>query len=186
MKKILLLFACISILLSCDNGEIQPKDDNTFTLEGTWYISGRSGIYKFENDTVSFNYDENVLGYEEHTFSLIDGKKNEYAISTKMKYLQQNANESDEEYCDRIENGKYSIEELVEIKVEKFSWIILGHNIYLPGKYISDIMPKDKYLVSKIVKSSKDQFVIVSICPTIWDYTIEENFEYYITFSRIK
>ena len=189
MKKILILFAIFGLLLGCDDEENQLKDDDkAFTLEGTWYISGRSGIYKFENDTVSFNFNENVLGYEEHTFSLVEGKKNEYTISTKMKYLQQNVNESDEDYCDRIENGRYSIEDLVDINISCPQWVVSGNEIIIPGRYFSSMNDIDDVVMFKFIKKSKDQFVIISATPTIVDLYIEDPliYQYYLTFNRTR
>ena len=108
-----------------------------------------------------------------------------------MKYIKQRYNEPDEEYEKRVDNGLYSADELTELSFESPSWIVSGNCIYLPGKYISVPIgweEKDKYLVSKIVKYTKNKFVIVSTSPTIWDYAIEKTptFNYYMTFTRVK
>lgn len=187
MKKLFFLLLLLPTIYSCKESETNVPD-KSFDIEGTWYISGRSGIYNFENDSASFTFNEDVLGYEEHTFSLIKGKENEYSVSTKMKYILQKEGESGNVFLDRIENGRYSKDELVEESFNSPGWIISGDDIYTPGKYISDIPEKEKYYVAKIVMHTNNMFVIASVCPSIWEMFIDEypQFKYYTTFRKIR
>ena len=193
MKSVYLYFTILLFLVSCNNDSISDNSSSNgnYHLEGTWYISGRTGIYLFEGDTVSYKYNENVMGYEEHIFTRTQGNENTYSISTKMRYIKQRYDESDEEFEKRVDNGGYSTSELTMLNFESPSWIVSDNNIYLPGKYITVPMgweEKDKYLVSKIVKYTKNQFVIASLSRTIWDYAIDKvpTYNYYTTFTRVK
>ncbi len=190
VKGISIVCVMMVFCFSCNSDESltdENNDEASFNIEGQWYISGRSGYYQFEGDSVSYKYGENVLGYEEHTIKLIRGEKNMYSISSMMKYLCQDISESEEDFANRVDFGLYSADELVLCRFESPDWIVKGNDIYIPGRYISDLVPKKEYLVSKIVKKSRHQFTIASICPTLYDY-IDEPFEYkyYITFTRIK
>lgn len=189
MKNIYLYLVLLLFAVGCNKESIEgPQLFNSKYLEGVWYITGRTGIYKFQGDTVSYKYDENVMGYEEHTIKLIQGKLNTYSISTKMRYPKQRDNESEEDYAERIENGQYSMDELNIISFESPSWIVSGNDIYIPGYYVADIEVEEKYLVSKIVKQTKNNFIIACTNPTISDYAIEgtPSFKYYMTFTRIR
>lgn len=105
-----------------------------------------------------------------------------------MKYFKQRENESQEDYVERIENGHYSLNELNTISYDSPSWIVSGNDIYIPGYYIADIEVEEKYQVAKIVKITKNMFVIACTNPTISDYAIEETptYKYYMSFTRIK
>ena len=177
------------LTICCNKDSIEePQLSDSKYLEGIWYISGRTGIYAFQGDTVNYKYDEDVMGYEEHTIKLIQGNLNTYSISTKMKYFKQRENESQEDYVERIENGHYSLNELNTISYDSPSWIVSGNDIYIPGYYIADIEVEEKYQVAKIVKITKNMFVIACTNPTISDYAIEETptYKYYMSFTRIK
>ena len=139
MKYTYLYLALLLLTVSCNNDSIGDNSysNGTYDLEGVWYISGRTGIYQFEGDTVSYKYNEKVLGYEEHIFTRIQGKDNTYSISTNMRYIKQRYDESDEEFEKRVENGLYSTSELTMLNSESPSWIVSGNYIYLPGKYIT-------------------------------------------------
>lgn len=187
MKKIFFPFIFLAIIYSCKESE-GSNPDKPFNIEGDWYISGRTGIYGFENDSTSFTFDEDILGYEEHTFSLIKGEENEYSVSSKMKYIFQKEGESDNDFIERIENGQYSKDELIVSSFNSPSWIISKNDIYIPGEFISNIPEKERYHVAKIVKHTNNMFVIASVCPTIWSIFIDENsqFKYYTTFRKIR
>ena len=48
-------------------------------------------------------------------------------------------------------------------------WVITGDDIYISGKYISDTFFNKYDLFFKIIKKTKDQFVIMSATPSIYD-----------------
>ena len=62
MKNIYLYLVLLLFAVGCNKESIEgPQLFNSKYLEGVWYISGRTGIYTFQGDTVSYKYDENVI-----------------------------------------------------------------------------------------------------------------------------
>ena len=178
MKKILTFFACFCMLVSCKENENIPENDNNyFNLEGSWYISERPRNYDFESETNRFNYDEHVFGYEEYTFTQIEGKEKQYSVSGMIRNLPQRENESENDYLYRLHSGVYEKSELKDGFFTCAPWLISGNDIYIPDWYLSSLSNNENVLFFKIIKKSKNQFVIMSAIPSI-DYIYEENKSY--------
>jgi hypothetical protein len=177
------------MLVSCkENDNLPDNEDNSFNLEGSWYISERPRNYDFESETNRFTYDEHVLGYEEYTFTRIESKDNQYSVSAKIRNLTQKLNESDNDYLYRLNSGIYEKSELKDGFFTCAPWLISGNDIYIPDWYLSSLPNNENVLFFKFIKKSKDQFVIMSATPSI-DYIYEESpmeYKYKITFTRIK
>ena len=189
MKKLLLLITCFTIICGiCGcNSDVDEPNGNEFTLDGRWYISGRPKYYGFESDSVSFTYNQHILGYEEYTFTPIEGQKDLYSVSLNMWFLKQEEGESDEEYTNRVNSGMYSESELVNYNTTRCpQWIISGNDIIIPGRYIGDF--ENDVVMFRFVKKTRNKFVIISASLSVVDLAVDNPFSYkhYLTFTRIR
>ena len=131
MKKVLYIVV-IAMILSCNNNDSLTEPDygeKTFNIEGEWYISGSTEGY-LQNDSTRYNYNENVLGYQEYTIKLIPGEENYYSVSFRMRFIKQRDGESDEDYTDRIITEQYSSDELVMLnECVLYNWFVSNKRV---------------------------------------------------------
>lgn len=194
MKRILYFVALALVTIACNNEDSPTGDtqvnNKPFTLEGRWYVSGSTEGF-ITQDSVSFRYNENVLGYQEYLFERVQKGNINYSLKCKIRSVKKKIDESDMEYIERLKTGNYADEELY--MSETWGNVGGGQGLYVKGKeiytYLSDMKWDDKlYLVAKIVKCTYNQFTVASINPDFLDFAWETPpmYKYYITFTRIK
>ena len=190
LKKINLLYVLLIVsTVNCNNHDLSPEgnyNEEPFNIEGQWYISGRTVDGYRSNDSIRYNYNEFIYGYEEFSFQQVQGEENFYSVLFRMRTIKQKEDESIVDYTDRITTGNYSSDELF-MSNEFYEWgniFISGNDLYIPwdGKKYKGV------LFAKIVNKSYNQFTIASTCYDIssiaWDDPL--TYKYYITFTRIK
>ena len=174
--------------VNCNNHDLSPEgnyNEKPFNIEGQWYISGRTEDGYRSNDSIRYNYNEYIYGYEEFSFQQVQGEENYYSVLFRMRTIAQKDNESDVDYLNRITTGNYSSDELL-MPNEFYEWgniFISGNDLYIPwdGKKYKGV------LFAKIVNKSYNQFTIASISLDFSLAWVEPlTYKYYITFTRIK
>lgn len=190
MKRILYFVALAMLTIACNNedsttGETQINN-KPFTLEGQWYVSG-STEGSVLGDSATYKYNDFIYGYQEFSFEPIQGEKNYYSVTGRMRLLKRKDSESDIEYTNRIQNGAYTADELIMYDYNNCkNWFVSDQEVYIPSN-------NKKYkglLVAKIIKSSYNTFTIASIISEVpytdlfWEGPLV--YKYYITFTRIK
>ncbi len=188
MKKILYYVLLAVLITSCSKESIidDNNDNQTYNLEGRWYISGSTLGYINQQDSGRYNYNDKVLGYQEFTFKLIPGEENYYSVYAREITLKQRENEHEEQYINRLVSGDYSADELYMTENEKITnWFISGKDIWVPWE-------ERKYKglqLGKMVKWSNNQFTMAAVCQDIFSWGIpynSVNFPYYFTLKRIQ
>lgn len=160
--------------------------EKPFNLEGYWYLSERSGCESdYPGDSTSYSYNEDVLWYQEFSFSLIQGETNYYSVSWREKHLLQREGESSEDYCERLNTGDYSPNELVMSDwQQECNWLVLGGNLYttVPEMESLGLIP-----YAKMVSMSYNQFTIAARWDNIYAFYLwKEPYKFYFTFTRIE
>ena len=165
--------------------------EKPFNLEGHWYLSGRSGAGEsfYGKDSITYSYDEKVLGYQEFSFRLNHGEGNYYSVSYRIRWVAKKEDESLEDYSERLQNGQYSSDELVMsdwIRYDKNKWIVIDSNLYTYTDLDIGCLPQ----IAKFVKKSYNQFTLATVSYDLIDFAFNlgEPFTYncYLTFTRIE
>lgn len=184
------MISLTAFVTSCKDDTLKDVDEDTdIDLKGEWYISG-SSIGMARNDSVSYYYNDFIVGYQEFVFQPIKGEDNLYSLTYKYRDLPQKPGEALPDYFDRRAWDNYTPDELVMDVLPDFTWKVNRNLIYSILQYPNDGPTwQDNLQIAKIIKWSSKQFVLVTNhfnFPLSYGEDDLTYHKYYFTFNRIK